>query len=181
LGLTLSGIGVGVFLFSSLGIDPASCFETGVSLLCNISFGSAAALINLIILTVIFFIDKSYINISSLLAIFLIGYVADGVRCALEALFLSGLGLVWRIVFILIGSAVMAIGVGAYTTPRLGVGAIDLVSQIISDKLHLTYRWVRVAGDVLFVVLGWLAYRRGNRALRAAFGAAGTILPSLYL
>lgn len=155
-GLTLSGVGVGIFLYSKLGVDPASCFETGVSLITKVGFGTAAAIVNVAILLIVFFIDKKYINISSLLAIFFIGYVAEGMEWVLNRLILGEMSLAVRVLFILLGSVIMAVGIAVYTTPRLGVGAIDLVSQIITDKLHWTYRWVRVGGDILFVLIGWL-------------------------
>ena len=74
IGLMLCGVGVALFLWSGLGVDPASVFELGVGKVFHISYGTSAAVINVVILIVVFFIDKSYINISSILAIFGIGY-----------------------------------------------------------------------------------------------------------
>lgn len=176
LGLTLCGIGVGIFLYSSLGVDPASCFETGLSKLLGVGFGTAAAIINVAILIVVFFIDRKYINISSLLAIFFIGYVAEGMEWLLQRLIPGEMSFILRLIFILLGSFIMAIGIAAYTTPQLGVGAIDLVSQIVSDKTHWSYRWVRVAGDLVFLLIGW--------ALGAQWGAhigIGTIVCAFLL
>ncbi|MEG0912613.1 MAG: DUF6198 family protein [Oscillospiraceae bacterium] len=176
LGLSLSGIGVGIFLYSRLGVDPASCFETGFSNLIGVGFGTAAAIINIAILAIVFFIDRSYINISSLLAIFFIGYVAEGTEYVLTMLIPNEMSLVLRLVFIVVGSAIIALGIAVYTTPKLGVGAIDLVSQIITDKLHWTYRWVRIGGDLVFLAIGWL--------LGAQLGAhigIGTILCAFLL
>lgn len=156
MGLILSGIGVGIFLYSSLGVDPASVFELGVAKQLHISYGTASALLNVLILAIVFFVDKKYLNISSLLAIFLIGYTADIMKLVLSAFIPAQLPLIVRIVFILIGCAIMSVGIGTYITAELGVGAIDLVSQIISDKTRFPYRWVRVVGDVSFVVIGFL-------------------------
>ena len=170
IGLSLSGIGVGIFLFSQMGLDPASTFEKALGAKLGVSFGTAAAIINVVILLIVFFIDRKYISISSLLAIFFIGYVADG------RLFTGELSLPVRLIFIVVGTAVIALGIGTYTTSGLGNSAIDLVSQLISDKLHWTYRWVRIGGDVLFVIIGLL--------LGARFGAdvgLGTIIGALLL
>lgn len=163
IGLSLSGIGVGIFLFSQMGLDPASTFEKALGAKLGVSFGTAAAIINVVILLIVFFIDRKYISISSLLAIFFIGYVADGTSWVLGRLFTGELSLPVRLIFIVVGTAVIALGIGTYTTSGLGNSAIDLVSQLISDKLHWTYRWVRIGGDVLFVVIGLL--------LGARFGA----------
>ena len=80
IGLIFCGIGVALFLYSGWGVDPASVFELGVANVVHISYGTASALINVIILAIVFVIDKSYINISSVIAIFGIGYTADFVR-----------------------------------------------------------------------------------------------------
>lgn len=170
LGLTLSGVGVGLTLSAALGVDPASVFETGLAGIIGTSFGTAAAIVNAAIIATVFFVDKKYLNISTLLAIFLIGYVADGTR-ALFAL-LPPVGLIIRALVLLFGVCVMALGVAVYTTPGLGVGAIDLVSQIISDKTGWVYRYVRVASDLVFLLVGWL--------LGGSVGA-GTVVAALLL
>ena len=171
LGLTLSGVGVGLTLCAALGVDPASVFETGLAGIMGTSFGTAAAIVNAAIIAIVFFVDKKYLNISTLLAIFLIGYVADGTR-ALYALLPSAGSVLIRALVLLFGVCVMALGVAVYTTPGLGVGAIDLVSQIISDKTGWVYRYVRVASDVVFLLVGWL--------LGGSVGA-GTVVAALLL
>lgn len=166
-GLIICGIGVGIFLYSSLGVDPASVFELGIGNVFHISYGTSAAAINVVILVIVFFLDKSYINIASILAIFGIGYTADLINFVL-GIFLKGeQHIIIRLVMIVIGLLVMSTGIAAYIRADLGVGAIDLVSEIISDKLKISYRGVRVAADVVFVAVGF--------ALGGAVGI-GTVL-----
>lgn len=155
-GLIICGIGVGIFLYSSLGVDPASVFELGIANVCRISYGTSAALINVVILVIVFVLDKSYINLSSLLAIFGIGYTADFMN-RLLGLFLKGeLPVAVRLVMIFLGLMIMSTGIATYIRADLGVGAIDLVSEIISHKLHVSYRVVRVSVDVTFVAVGFV-------------------------
>lgn len=155
-GLIICGIGVGIFLYSSLGVDPASVFELGIANVCRISYGTSAALINVVILVIVFVLDKSYINLSSLLAIFGIGYTADYMN-RLLGLFLKGeLPVAVRLVMIFLGLMIMSTGIATYIRADLGVGAIDLVSEIISHKLHVSYRVVRVSVDVTFVAVGFV-------------------------
>lgn len=155
-GLIICGIGVGIFLYSSLGVDPASVFELGIANVCHISYGTSAALINVVILLIVFVLDKSYINLSSLLAIFGIGYTADFMN-RLLGLFLKGeLPVAVRLVMIFLGLMIMSTGIATYIRADLGVGAIDLVSEIISHKLHVSYRVVRVSVDVTFVAVGFV-------------------------
>lgn len=155
-GLIICGIGVGIFLYSSLGVDPASVFELGIANVCGISYGTSAALINVVILLIVFMIDKSYINISSLLAIFGIGYTADYMNQLLGMFLKEELSVVIRLIMIFIGLIIMSTGIAVYIRAELGVGAIDLVSEIISSKLHVSYRLVRVTADVSFVAVGFV-------------------------
>ena len=54
-GLILCGIGVAMFLYSGMGVDPASVFELGIGRVFGISYGTSSALINVIILLIVFF------------------------------------------------------------------------------------------------------------------------------
>ena len=58
----------------------------------------------------------------------------------------------------------------------LGVGAIDLISEIISQKSHIQYRIVRIVGDISFVVIGYfLGGVVGVGTLVAAFLTGPTV------
>ena len=155
-GLILCGVGVSMFLYSGMGVDPASVFELGLAKVFRISYGTSSALINVVILLIVFFIDKNYINISSLIAIFGIGYTADFVRKILSILIQGEPNLILKLVLMLIGLVIMSCGIATYIMADLGVGAIDLISEIISRKSKMQYRLVRVIGDVAFVVIGFL-------------------------
>lgn len=155
IGLMISGVGVGIFLYSQLGVDPASVLELGLGNVLHVSYGTASALTNVVILVIVFFADKSYINLSSVLAIFGIGYTADFTSFVLDGLIKGELGLIVRIIMILVGCLIMAVGIATYIRADLGVGAIDLVSEIISARLGRSYRVVRVVGDISFVVVGF--------------------------
>ena len=156
IGLIFCGLGVGLFLYSGLGVDPASVFELGIANVCHISYGTSSALINVVILVIVFFIDRKYINISSLIAIVGIGYTADFTSMFLDYLNLGELNLFIKCLMILVGLFIMGIGIATYIRADLGVGAIDLVSEIISDKTHFQYRLIRIVIDVTFVVVGFI-------------------------
>lgn len=170
LGLILCGVGVAMFLYSGLGVDPASVFELGIANVLHISYGTSSALINVVILIVVFIIDKSFINISSIIAIFGIGYTADYVKIFLNMLNLGELNFIIKMIFIILGLFIMAIGIATYIRADLGVGAIDLISEIISRKCNFQYRIVRVVGDISFVIIGFfLGGTVGIGTLVAAF------------
>ena len=175
-GLILCGIGVAMFLYSGMGVDPASVFELGIGKVFGISYGTSSALINVIILLIVFFIDKSFINISSVIAIFGIGYTADFVRKILTILVQGEIHLFLKLVLILVGLFIMSCGIATYIKADLGVGAIDLISEIISRKTKVQYRLVRVIGDTAFVVIGYfLGGTVGVGTVVAAFLTGPTV------
>ena len=175
-GLILCGIGVAMFLYSGMGVDPASVFELGIGKAFGISYGTSSALINVIILLIVFFIDKSFINISSVIAIFGIGYTADFVRKILTILVQGEIHLFLKLVLILVGLFIISCGIATYIKADLGVGAIDLISEIISRKTKVQYRLVRVIGDTTFVVIGYfLGGTVGVGTVVAAFLTGPTV------
>lgn len=155
-GLVLCGVGVSLFLYTGMGVDPASVLELGIGNVFRLSYGTSAALLNVFILLVVFLIDRHYIHISSFIAIFGIGYTADSVKYILNLLIKSEPGILVKLIMLFTGLLIMAVGIATYIMADLGVGAIDLVSEIISDKLKISYRIVRTVGDASFVIIGFL-------------------------
>ncbi len=154
-GLIFCGIGVGVFLFAGLGVDPASVLMQGLGKTFHFSYGTASAILNIIILSLVFFIDRKYINISSILAVFGIGYTADLMNKLLLFLLKNEITLAMKFFLIMIGLIIMGIGVATYIQADLGVGAIDLISEIISDKMKIQYRVVRICSDAILLISGY--------------------------
>ena len=183
-GLILCGVGVSLFLYTGMGVDPASVFELGIGNVTGISYGSAAALLNVVILFIVFLVDRRYINISSFLAIFGIGYTADFVRGILDICIRREPVLIVKLLMLVAGLFIMAVGIAVYIFADLGVGAIDLVSEIISDKSGFAYQKVRVIGDVSFVVIGYvLGGTVGVGTVLAAFmtgPAVQLVRPGVY-
>lgn len=155
-GLALSGVGVGMFLHCNLGVDPASVLTQGIGNVFHLRYGYAASLINIVILAVVLLVDRRYIGVASVMAVFLIGFTADFTSLLLTNIIPAAqLHIAARCGMVFIGCTIMGIGIATYIRTDLGVGAIDLVSEIISAKSGLPYRWVRVAGDISFVALGY--------------------------
>ena len=61
-----------------------------------------------------------------------------------------------RVVIVLASCALIALGLSASINASVGVGANDSLAILLSDKLHLQFRWMRVAVDLTFVVSGLL-------------------------
>ena len=49
----------------------------------------------------------------------------------------------------------MSIGIALYIKADLGVGAVDAVSELITDKSKIEYQKVRICADVSFLLIGY--------------------------
>lgn len=154
-GMMILGIGVSFIIKSNLGVDPASTLQLGLVNILGFSYGTCAMIYNIIILAFVFFIDKKYINISSILAIFIIGYMVDFMMFLMGGIDINSFSLITRIFVLFFGAFICSFGVTLYIFADLGVGATDCVAEIISDKLNKPYKIVRMASDLLFVVVGY--------------------------
>lgn len=156
IGLILRGLGVGFMIVANLGANPATVFQLGFSVLSNIPYGTAAALANLIILFLVYRYNKSYVHLASIMAIVLIGYSADLVTLILPASLTLTYSLTLRYVYLLLGCAVLSFGTALYIQADLGVGALDVIAEIITDRTHIDYQTVRILSDSMFLFLGYI-------------------------
>lgn len=157
IGLILCGIGVSLSLTSDLGVDPNSVFVTGVANQLNTSYGVSSLIINGSILLAVYFIDKTYVNISSILGIFIIGFSVDSALVIYNVLgFVSVNNIVLQIILLLLGLIIMSIGIVTYINQDLGIAAFDSISEIISRKYKLDYKYVRISIDNMLMIIGWL-------------------------
>lgn len=171
-GMIFCGLGAGSLLFSRLGVDPGSVFIDGLGHRYGLTYGSMAAIFNLVILALVFIVDRRYIHLSSILAIGVIGYTAD-LTLYLHQLTWGGFpSLLGRSFIMLIGILLIALGIATYTRARLGVAALDITAEVLADKFKTRYFYMRILVDAVFFACG--VYFKG------AWGI-GTLLIVLFL
>lgn len=156
IGLLIRGIGVGLMMFASLGLNPATVFQSGFTLMFNLSYGFGAVLVNIIILLIVYLIDKRYIHISSILAIFLIGYGAEYTVVFLSNILKIRIDFLGQLFVLGLGCITMSLGTVIYTDADLGIGALDVFPEMISDKSKYAFKNVRIICDGVFLVLGFI-------------------------
>ncbi len=170
-GIFLCGISVGMFNFSTFGMDPFQVFAHGLWSLTSISYGTFYTILNLVMLIAIFFIDRSKIGLGTILNIFLIGYLVDFSTYILTSLMPTP-DLVERVIFLLIGILIMCVASSLYFTANLGVSTYDAVALIISEKYPVKFKYCRLVGDLVCTIIGF--------ALGAVIGV-GTIVTAFFM
>lgn len=156
IGQMILGAGVGFILFANLGVDAFGVFHSGIAKTFGISFGAAMFFESFVILIAIVFIDRNYINFATVVSLFLVGFTADFVEMTMQNLLPSNLGFILNLSFVFIGCFILAVGLNLYVLADLGVGALDAIAEMITDKTNLEYRVVKVANDLFFLFIGWL-------------------------
>lgn len=173
-GVLVCGFSVGMFNFSMLGLDPFQVFAHGIFMALpegTLGFGTVYAVVNLLMLIVIFITDKSKIGLGTVINIFLLGYVAEYSSLLFERL-ISEPSLAVRFIFLVLGIVIMCFASALYFTADMGVSTYDAVSLIISEKRKWKFQFCRVSSDLLCTIIGF------------AFGATvgvGTVVTAFFM
>lgn len=176
-GMALAGVAVGLFKRAMFGVDPYQAFVNGLANVIPIRFGTLYMLVNAIQLVVVFFLDKHYIGISTLINLFLLGYVAEFTELGL-ARWLGEPTLAGQIAFLIVGIVLSCFAAALYYTADLGVSTYDAIPLHISDRKPrvmgrvLPFRAIRILSDLVCTGVG--------AALGAPVGL-GTVITALFM
>lgn len=163
LGLSIAHLGVTLFLLTNLGSDPFNVLVQGVfnvlSKLPFLSFlthGYTHMVMCFIIIAVLFFVDKSYIKIGTLLCMVFGGPIIDVYTMLLGGIINEGNPIVIRLVILALGCVILSFGMTIVMKSDAGVGPNDLVAICISEKLRKKFGITRIIVDVSFILIGFL-------------------------
>lgn len=170
-GVLTTGFSVGIFNFSLFGMDPFQVFAHGIWTFFPIGFGTFYAIVNLIMLIAIFFIDRSKIGLGTVVNIFLLGYVVQFSSWLFIELFPEPF-LYLRIAGLIIGIIIISFGSALYFTGDMGVSTYDAIALVMSEKKIAKFQYCRIGTDLLCTITGFL--------LGATIGV-GTLVTALFM
>ena len=155
LGIVIAGLSVGVIRHANFGIDPFQSFVTGVLLKTPLSFGTLYSIINALLLIGILFLDKHYIGISTIINLFLIGYIVEFGYSGMQVMLPEPV--MWlRIVLLVVGFIVLCVGSSFYITADIGVSTYDAIALVMSDRKIAKFQYCRIFTDIICVIVGFL-------------------------
>ncbi len=162
-GLCIAHLGVTLFLLADLGSDPFNvlvqgCFRTlsGFQGLGFLTHGYTHIGINLLIIFVLLFVDRSYIKLGTVFCMAFGGPIIDVFTVLLEKYINSSLPFAIRLLVLALGCVILAYGMTVVMKSDAGTGPNDLVAISISEKAHFPFGITRTVTDVCFVVIGFL-------------------------
>ncbi|MCI5902654.1 MAG: hypothetical protein MRZ74_09010 [Blautia sp.] len=157
IGLTIAHLGVTLFLLSEMGTDTFTVFIQGLSRTFGTTVGTMHVIILLILMGVMLVTTKGYVKPGTVVCAFCGGPIIDLFSWMFGSYINAEAAMTVRIVSMLAGCVILALGMSVVINSNAGTGPNDLVAIILSDKIaRVEFRWVRVGCDLFFVVLGWI-------------------------
>ena len=182
-GVIITAISVGTFKFAALGVDPFQTFMTGMDALIPIGFGTLYVIINAVLLLFALAFDRHYIGISTLINLFLLGYVVDFTVHLLTVLIPEATVAI-RVVSFLLGFVFLCLGSSMYMTADLGVSTYDAIALVCTNKWKLgKFRYIRITTDIACILLGVTAFlvSGGSANQISSFLGIGTVLTAFFM
>ncbi len=159
-GLSIAHLGVTLFLQSNLGSDPFNVLIQGLFRFIPwpafMTHGNVHVLVCFLIILALLIVDRSYVQIGTLLCMALGGPIIDVFTLLLGDVIHSGSPMALRLVSLVLGCVILAFGMTIVIKSQAGTGPNDLVAVVISDKCKWKFGIVRIVVDVCFAGIGFL-------------------------
>lgn len=155
------GVFLSFLIVCNWGTDPASFMNLNISSVLGCLLGTWQLGLNLVLLVIMFFCDKSLIGAGTILNMVLIGYTADFCHwlekiSGFEAFVMASLPL--RIGVFAVALILFVISAAVYMNTQMGLSPYDGLCKIITNKLYrLPFAPLRMAYDGLAVLIGVVA------------------------
>ncbi len=157
IGIVCVGSGVALNSVANLGNDPVAIVYDGIRNVAHLDasqLGVASNIVNICLVVLVFFLDRHYVNVGTLIYIVPYGTVVD----LSGRLFRSLLGevntLPVQIPCAVAGCTMLFFGVGMYIATDIGLDPFTGVVMVIKDKVKKEYRIVKICFDIGCIVLG---------------------------
>ena len=160
-GLCIAHLGVTLFLQSDLGSDPFNVLIQGLFRSipwpgwAGMTHGRTHLMVSVLIMAVLFFVDRDKVRIGTVLCMALGGPIIDGFTWLLGPWLNGSLPMWARAVMLAAGCVILAFGMTIVIRSEAGTGPNDLVAVVLSEKLKKPFGPVRVAVDLCFALAGF--------------------------
>lgn len=156
LGLTFFGLGNAIAVnVQSLGLHPWEVLNVALFERFGFTIGTWSVMCGLVLVLIVFVVDREYINIGTFLNALSIGPIMD---------FFLHLNILphetehwWlNILILLTGIIITGIGGGIYVAAGIGAGPRDGFMLSVSEKTGLSVSWARIVVESLILIIGFI-------------------------
>lgn len=171
-GVVLCGFCVGMLQKANLGVDPFTCFVTGIANIFSSTYSTFYLIITAALLLGVLFTCRHYIGVATVINLFFTGVTADLMHGWLDAVFPHP-SLTIRVGIMVCGIIFTCLAAALYFTADLGVSAYDAVALIAAYRYHLLpFKYCRIITDTCCVLVGF--------AFNVTLGV-GTVVTALFM
>lgn len=171
-GVVLCGFCVGMLQKANLGVDPFTCFVTGIANIFSSTYSTFYLILTGALLVLVFILKKHYIGVATVINLFFTGVAADAMRHLLDLL-MPHPSLVMRGTLMAVAIVFTCLAAALYFTADLGVSAYDAIALIAAYQYRLLpFKYCRMITDGLCVLVGFL--------FNVTLGV-GTIITALFM
>ncbi|BCN32805.1 YczE/YyaS/YitT family protein [Anaeromicropila herbilytica] len=158
IGLLFAGVGIAFNAAALLGNDPISVLYDGVRKTIHFTpeqFGIVSAIVNIVLMIVVFFTDRKYIHIGTFIYVISLGTSISMGTKLFEILNLST-NLFTRGASAVLGSVMLFVGIAIFIVVDIGLDPWTGTVFILSEKVKHPYKKVKVAFDIVTLIIGIL-------------------------
>lgn len=153
-GLLIMAFGLDLLIIADLGVTPWDVLHVGLFHQFGLTIGSWSIIVGFFILGISALIMKKIPKIGAYLNMLLVGLFMDLLLKLLT--FFSFDLLIERIILLILGIIINAIGMGIYISAQLGAGPRDSFMLAVTSRTGWKVSNVRRCMEVIVLILGWL-------------------------
>lgn len=157
-GIILIGFAVAFVRIASLGTDPFTTLNLGLTEFTGIRYGITSILTTTIATIFILFVDKRLIGLGTILNILLVGNISDIIVSFVIGTF-GQVEVLWlRIIIAISGVLLLAIGAAMNIVANLGISPYDALPLIAETlgKGKIRFQYARIVLDFSAVGIGYV-------------------------
>jgi len=155
IGVLFIGLSVGLSRLASLGTDPFTTLNTGLSNIFSMQYGTMLLVSNLVGIVFVVLFARHLIGVGTIFNIVLVGYISDFIIYLAETYFTVPTNFFVQFIVMAFGMVMLAMGAGLYIVADQGVAPYDALPVIIEDRTRVSFRAARVTSDIICIVLGF--------------------------
>ncbi|MBQ9036828.1 MAG: hypothetical protein IJ115_05210 [Erysipelotrichaceae bacterium] len=148
-------IGIVFELFAALGGDSITVIEEGLSKTLGVMVGTASILYSTFMITLVFFLARKYLGWTTIANALMIGSFMNLFYPLLAPIFTSDI-LFYRYLVLLASVVLISIGCVILIRYQSGMNTADALATEIAARLHVEFRYARIALDGLMIGLGYV-------------------------
>lgn len=184
-GTTFTGVSVGIFSYSKLGMDPFQVFMHGLWHQLPISFGLTFSLFCAALLVIIFLVNRKLVGIGTIFTIVVTGYAADFTEFVLSH-FVTADTLPVKLILLLIAVPAICLASSMYYTADMGVSAYDAVALTLGERTPVPFKYCRIGCDLFCFIIGVLLCLRvdpsfSTDSILLTTAGIGTIITAFFM